>query len=306
MILTALSVITAATDILNFLPYALKIIIYTAAALLLGFAIYNTVIFIKSGVPKTKVDTLMHKTQIGGKIADNDMFRTVFFTYISFAINAGFAFIKGVAGWMTSSIWLIMLSAYYLILCIIKMTLLQSARKMRFAEDENEKKLREWTAYGHCGAMLMMPLCEILQITVNDLLTGERVSEDDYQKKAEENMMNLMKENEENKKQMILSVICGVITIIAVCALVVIAAYIQMPTIARIAVIISAFLTAAIGIGAAVMLEIKAGYFECPHCKALFVPTINEYVKGAHTLTKRRLTCPACGKTSMCKHRIVR
>lgn len=165
VILSALSVITAATDILNFLPYALKIIIYTAAALLLGFAIYNTVIFIKSGVPKTKVDTLMHKTQIGGKIADNDMFRTVFFTYISFAINAGFAFIKGVAGWMTSSIWLIMLSAYYLILCIIKMTLLQSARKMRFAEDENEKKLREWTAYGHCGAMLMV-LTLILQGTV--------------------------------------------------------------------------------------------------------------------------------------------
>lgn len=65
VILSALSVITATTDILDFLPYALKIIIYTAAAVLLGFAIYNTVIFIKSGVPKTKVDTLMHKTQIG-------------------------------------------------------------------------------------------------------------------------------------------------------------------------------------------------------------------------------------------------
>lgn len=72
------------------------------------------VIFIKSGVPKTKVDTLMHKTQIGGKIVDNDMFRTVFFTYISFAVNALFAFAKGIAGWMTSSIWLIMLSAYRL------------------------------------------------------------------------------------------------------------------------------------------------------------------------------------------------
>ena len=64
MILTALSVITAATNILNFLPYALKIIIYTAAALLLGFAIYNTVIFIKSGVPKTKVDTLIDRKSV--------------------------------------------------------------------------------------------------------------------------------------------------------------------------------------------------------------------------------------------------
>lgn len=183
----------------------------------------------------------------------------------------------------------------------------KTQRQLADALSISDKTVSKW----ECGKglpdiSLMMPLCEILQITVNDLLTGERVSEDDYQKKAEENMMNLMKENEENKKQMILSVICGVITIIAVCALVVIAAYIQMPTIARIAVIISAFLTAAIGIGAAAVLEIKAGYFECPHCKALFVPTTSEYVKGAHTLTKRRLTCHECGKTSMCKHRIVR
>ncbi len=119
-------------------------------------------------------------------------------------------------------------------------------------------------------------------------------------------MMNLMKENEENKKRMALSVICGVITIIAVCSLVVIAAYIEMPTIARASVIAFAVITAAVGIGAAAMLEHKAGYYECPHCKALFVPTMGEYVKGYHTVTKRRLTCPECGKTGMCKHRIVR
>ena len=32
-------------------------------------------------------------------------------------------------------------------------------------------------------------------------------------------MMNWMKENEENKKRMALSIVCGVITIIAVCSL---------------------------------------------------------------------------------------
>lgn len=63
----------------------------------------------------------------------------------------------------------------------------------------------------------MQPLCSALNITVNDLLSGEKVSETDYQQKAEENRMNLMRENEENKKRMALSVVCGVITIIAVC-----------------------------------------------------------------------------------------
>ncbi len=171
----------------------------------------------------------------------------------------------------------------------------------------SDKTVSKW----ECGkglpeVSLMLPLCEELQITVNDLLTGARVSEVDYQKKAEENMMDLMKENEENKKRMALSVICGIITIIAVCSLIVIASYIKMPTIARIALIVIAVATAIVGIGAAAALEVKAGYYECPHCKALFVPTMSEYVKGYHTLKKRRLTCHKCGKVGICKHRIIR
>ena len=171
----------------------------------------------------------------------------------------------------------------------------------------SDKTVSKW----ECGkglpdVTIMLDLCEELQITVNDLLTGEIVSKIDYQKKAEENMMNLMKENQENKKRMILSVICAVITIIATCSLVVIASYIEMPVIARVAVIILALVTGVFGIEAAAVLEVKAGYYECPHCKALFVPTMREYVKGYHTITRRRLTCHECGKTSMCKHRIVR
>ena len=171
----------------------------------------------------------------------------------------------------------------------------------------SDKTVSKWECgKGLLEVSLMLPLCEALRITVNDLLTGARVSEVEYQKKAEENMMNLMKENEENKKRMVLSIVCGLITIIAVCALVVIASYIEMPTAARVAMIIFAIVTGVAGVGAAAALEVKAGYFEYPHCKALFAPTMGEYVKGYHTLAKRKLTCHSCGKTGMCKHRIVR
>lgn len=171
----------------------------------------------------------------------------------------------------------------------------------------SNKTVSKW----ECGkglpeVSLMLPLCELLQITVNDLLTGAKVSEIDYQEKAEKNMMDLIRKNEENKKQQILSIICGVISIIAVCSLIVIASFIEIPIIAKIGVIVLAFVTAVVGIGAAAILEVNAGYYECPHCKALFVPTIREYVKGYHTLTKRKLSCPECGKSGMCKHRIVR
>ena len=49
--------------------------------------------------------------------------------------------------------------------------------------------------------MLMLPLCQTLGITVNDLLAGERVSAVDYQKKAEETIMDLVQENAENKRE---------------------------------------------------------------------------------------------------------
>lgn len=97
-----------------------------------------------------------------------------------------------------------------------------------------------------------------------------------------------------------------VITIIAVCALIVIASFPDLPAIVRIILIVLSVAVAVAGIAAAAMLEIRAGYFECPDCKELFVPSMNEYIKSYHTFTKRRLTCPKCGKRGMCRHRVTR
>lgn len=119
-------------------------------------------------------------------------------------------------------------------------------------------------------------------------------------------MMDLIRENAENRKRMALSAICGAITVIAVCSLVVIASFLAMPAAARIALIVFAAAVAAAGIWAAAVLEVSAGHYECPHCGALFVPAIGGYVKGYHTLTRRRLRCPHCGRTGMCRHRISR
>ena len=168
----------------------------------------------------------------------------------------------------------------------------------------SDKTISKW----ECGkglpeVSLMLPLCAALDITVNDLLSGEKVSTADYQEKAEGNMINLMKENEE---RMALSIITGIITIIAVCALIVIVSLIDLPAPVRIILIVFSIAVGAAGIAAAAMLDAKAGYFECPFCKELFVPSMGEYVKGYHTITKRRLTCPKCGKTGMCKHRVTR
>lgn len=171
----------------------------------------------------------------------------------------------------------------------------------------SDKAVSKWeTGRGFPDVLLMPPLCAALGITVNDLLSGEYVSERDYQKKAEENMMELMKQNAENKLRMAQSLTCGAVTIVAVCALVCLASFLPLPVAARIALLAFAIATAVAGIWAAATLDVRAGWFECPHCKELFVPPMADYVKGCHTFTKRRLTCPRCGQTAMCRHRVAR
>ena len=171
----------------------------------------------------------------------------------------------------------------------------------------SDKAVSKWeTGRGLPDVLLMPPLCAALGITVNDLLSGERVGEGDYRKKAEENMMELMRENAENRQRLLQSIACGGVTVVAVCALVALAAFLPLPAFARMALLLLAMATAVVGIWAAATLDVRAGWFECPHCKELFVPPMADYVKGRHTFTKRRLTCPRCGQTAMCRHRVAR
>lgn len=56
----------------------------------------------------------------------------------------------------------------------------------------SDKAISKWeTGKGLPEAQLMLPLCKALGITVNELLSGERLTEQTYQERAEENMVNL-------------------------------------------------------------------------------------------------------------------
>ncbi len=164
----------------------------------------------------------------------------------------------------------------------------------------SEKTVSKWeTGKGLPEVSLMLPLCEELGITVNELLLGEKVSEVEYKQTAEENLLRLV---EESKRKYKLFVLCAILTIISALSLVMLASFVEMSTWARIILIGCAVFVAIKGLAAAASLELEAGYYECPHCKHLFKPTMGQYVKGAHTLTRRRLKCPRCGEKKYCKY----
>ena len=64
----------------------------------------------------------------------------------------------------------------------------------------SNKTISKW----ECGKgmpelALIVPLCHILQISINEFLSGEHLLENGYTEKAEVNMMNLLQEKEKPK-----------------------------------------------------------------------------------------------------------
>lgn len=103
----------------------------------------------------------------------------------------------------------------------------------------SDKTISKWErGNGFPEVSLLLPLCNELEITVNELLSGERVSEEDYQKKAEENMVNLVKEAQENRKKIILSAMVALLTSIAAIPLFVLSGVLAMESWMRLFLII--------------------------------------------------------------------
>ena len=169
----------------------------------------------------------------------------------------------------------------------------------------SDKTVSKW----ECGKgmpelSLMLPLCKRLDITVNELLSGQRLSPSEYQKNAEENMMRLINEKEETKFRIIIGVIVAVISILLSCALFIIAGEADISTKTRVVLVIIGAILMIMGIGVAAALDMRKAVFECPNCGEQFIPTAKAYLMGEHTLTRRRLKCPHCGKKSMCIRRL--
>ena len=65
---------------------------------------------------------------------------------------------------------------------------------------------------------ILSSLCQSLDISVNELLSGEKLPVETYPQRAEENMMNLLKENEDNRKnstiQLVVGIVLGILTLI--------------------------------------------------------------------------------------------
>ena len=168
----------------------------------------------------------------------------------------------------------------------------------------SDKTISKWECgNGFPEASLLLPLCNELEITVNELLTVERISQQNYKKKAEENMVNMIREKEENKQKLLLTTMIGVIsTITFVTLLLVVCFYTDVITLPiKMVLMVIAISVFGVGLYVAMWGDRKIGYFKCRNCNELFTPTFMQYNMGMHLLSTRYLKCPHCKTRTWCK-----
>ena len=168
----------------------------------------------------------------------------------------------------------------------------------------SDKTISKWECgNGFPEASLLLPLCNELEITVNELLTGERISQQNYKKKAEENMVNMIREKEENKQKILLTTMIGVIsTITFVTLLLVVCFYTDVITLPiKMVLMVIAISVFGVGLYVAMWGDRKIGYFKCRNCNELFTPTFMQYTMGMHIAGTRYLKCPHCKTRTWCR-----
>ena len=148
-------------------------------------------------------------------------------------------------------------------------------------------------------ASIMLELTEILGISVNELLTGEKIEKEDYKEMAENNLLELKKQEEfSNKALLSTEIIIGFIGTSQFLTLILFAAFVDTSNLVRGLMITVACCIFAVAMYYALKIEREAGYYECPECHNRYVPEMWAVVMAPHVCRTRKMRCPKCGKKS--------
>ena len=146
---------------------------------------------------------------------------------------------------------------------------------------------------------IMLELCEILQISVNDLLHGEVIAMENYNKELENTLVDLVNQKVKNDKRLLdLQVVMCVTSIAYYLAIIVLAAYLPMVVWLRIVLIVAGLVPVIVCIAFAMKIEQIAGYYECKECKHRYVPTLKALNMAPHMGRTRHMKCPEFCKKS--------
>ena len=181
----------------------------------------------------------------------------------------------------------------------------QNLTQAQLAEklDITDRAISKWeTGKAMPDSDIMLDLCDILGIKVNELLCGEMIDMEQKDEQLNELIFQMAKNEERYHKRLLHSAYVIIATSLTalICLMSLISLLIPECGFQEFLIIVSVILFI---IPCMIALKFKAetGYYECKNCQHMFVPNYKEIAVLMQTPTRRLLKCTKCGKWTWCK-----
>ena len=146
---------------------------------------------------------------------------------------------------------------------------------------------------------IMLDLCKILSISVNELLTGEEIPMEKYEEKNEKLILELAQQKADADKRLLtMEVMLGVICVAVMLSFAMFASFAQMEEWLRVVLIFVGLIPLLVATPFMLKIEQKAGYYECKKCGHRYVPAFKSVLNAPHMGRTRYMRCPQCEKKS--------
>ena len=165
----------------------------------------------------------------------------------------------------------------------------------------SEKTISKWeNGNGMPDASSLIKLCEIFGVSVNEILNGERVDNDEHH--DDQLLLNMAKELEQKNKtiwkSMWVIMAVSIISLLLGCCLV---AFLMPEGVWQVVAVFALGVVFLAPCFYALKLEISVGVYKCKNCNHEIVPTYRQALFAMHRGTTRYLKCPNCKKHVWCK-----
>ena len=167
----------------------------------------------------------------------------------------------------------------------------------------SEKTVSKWeNGKGLPDTNSLPKLCEILGVSLNELLSGEKIIIENKYQKNEQLLLDMAKELERKNKTIWKDMwVILTISMIALFAGIFLTAFLVPEGIWQLVSVLSLCVVFLIPCFYALKLEISIGAYKCKNCGCEIIPTYSQALWAMHRGTTRYLKCPNCKKHTWCK-----
>ena len=181
----------------------------------------------------------------------------------------------------------------------VNLTQMQLAEKLNITD----RAISKWeTGRAMPDSSIMLELCDILGISVNELLSGEKINMENNNQKNEQLLLEMAKDVENKNKTIWSSMwVIMIVSMTALFAGIFIAAFLIPEGVWQLVTILGICIAFLIPCFYALKLEVSVGVYKCKNCGCEIVPTYKEAMNAMHMGFTRYLKCPNCNKRTWCK-----